>query len=279
VILGNVDNLSRLIKIDLKKYIIDNAFIHGKSIYAFERVTTDTSQTVMFPQISTKNIDLQKQGKLYNITTAVVGVWGTSSKQGKFTLQLRLKSFFEKIGLKVGHISTEPMGYLLGADYVYPMGFKSTVELSKIDAVSVLNSALHDIEIKNKDIIIVGSQSGTIPFSLSTPYNISFEQNELIFGTDPAVYVLCVNIWDDIDYIKRTINYLRAINNSEVIGLAILENAPRDFSSGENHRNTIDSQVNCFKKKINELFHMPVYNISSDDQIERLGHAIINYLS
>lgn len=278
IILGNVDLLSRIIKKDLKKHIIDNAFKYGKSIYSFECVTSDSRQSIIFPKVVSTDVDLRKQGKLYNITTAVIGIWGTSSKQGKFTLQLKLKRFFEKIGLDVGHISTEPMGYLLGADYVYPMGFRSTVELSKCQAVDVLNSALHRLEVKNKEIIIVGSQSGTIPFSLSTPYNISFEQQELIFATDPAAYVVCVNIWDEIDYIKRTIDYLRVINNSEVLGVAILEDALRDFRSGENNGKYDHIQVEVFKRKINETLNLPVYNISSNKEIENLGYDIINFL-
>lgn len=278
VILGNVEYLNRLLGIDLLKYILEKSEQHNKKIYALEKVPKNINQNVFFPSATTKDIDIRKQNKLYNITTAVVGIWGTSSKQGKFTLQLNLKKQLKKMGFNVGYIATEPTGYLFGADYVFPMGFNSTVEISKHDSINVLNSALHDIECKNKDIVIVGSQSGTIPFSLSAPYNISFEQNELIFGTNPCVYVLCVNIWDEIDYIKRTVSYLNSINNGSVIALAILGDAMKNNTNGENNMKVSQKDFNAFSIKIKGTLNLPIYNISSAEDINKLCALIINSL-
>lgn len=51
---------------------------------------------------------------LYRISTPVLAVCGTSSKQGKFTLQLELRKRFCEMGYKVGQIGTEPNSLLLG---------------------------------------------------------------------------------------------------------------------------------------------------------------------
>lgn len=51
--------------------------------------------------------------KLFQLSVPTVAVVGTGSKQGKFTLQLQFKNFMEKLGYKVGFLSSEPNGNCL----------------------------------------------------------------------------------------------------------------------------------------------------------------------
>ena len=87
---------------------------------------------------------------LYRIATPIIGVFGTSSKQGKFTLQLKLRELLLKQGYSVGEIGTEPTSQLFGKEYVFPMGYNSTVYIEHNDIISYLNAALYDISIRKK---------------------------------------------------------------------------------------------------------------------------------
>lgn len=57
--------------------------------------------------------------RLYNFSTPVLGVVGTSPRQGKLTLQVNLKSSLENVGYKCGFFSTEQSGFLYGADCIF----------------------------------------------------------------------------------------------------------------------------------------------------------------
>lgn len=46
----------------------------------------------------------------------IVAICGTSSKQGKFHIQLELRKRFQSNGYKLFQTSTEPTGYLFGMD-------------------------------------------------------------------------------------------------------------------------------------------------------------------
>lgn len=94
---------------------------------------------------------------------------GTSSRQGKFTLQINLKREISSHGYNVGFIATEPSGYLFESDFVFPMGYNSTVDLNNnlYDYVSILNEELWKTEVSGKELIIVGSQSGSIHYDNS----------------------------------------------------------------------------------------------------------------
>ena len=62
---------------------------------------------VFWPSVRKCNVPQNTFGKLYKISKPVLGVFGTSSCQGKFTLQILLKELLEKSGYAVGHIGTD----------------------------------------------------------------------------------------------------------------------------------------------------------------------------
>lgn len=91
----------------------------------------------------------------------------------------------------MAHLATEPTGELFGADYVYPFGYAGTAHETGNDSKCILNYMLHKIDIKNPDIILCGSQSGTVPMVFETlPICI---QHLLIFARNSTgrSYTLC----------------------------------------------------------------------------------------
>lgn len=73
----------------------------------------------------------------------------------------------------------------------------------------------------NPDIIITGCQSGTVPYNINQLSNINFSTYEFYIGTSPDAVILCVNAFDSIEYIKRTIKFLEGLGNAKVIALVI----------------------------------------------------------
>jgi hypothetical protein len=59
----------------------------------------------------------------------VLGVFGTSASQGKFTLQLALRRRLLQLGYEISQVGTEHHAALFGMDLAFPMGHGSTVEM------------------------------------------------------------------------------------------------------------------------------------------------------
>lgn len=70
---------------------------------------------------------------------------------------------------------------------------------------------------KNCDIIITGSQSSVLPYDIGNLKMFPLKQYSFLMGTQPDAVILCVNPFDDDDYIFRTINFLEASVNCKVM--------------------------------------------------------------
>lgn len=218
-------------------------------------------------------------GMLYQISTPVVGVFGTSSKQGKFTLQLALRKIMLEQGYSVGGIGTEPTSQLFGMDYVFPMGYNSTVYIDYNAVIHFLNSAMHNICIKNTDIIIVGSQSGTIPYAYGNISNYPTFQHAFLMGTLPDCIVLCVNTFDSFEYIHRTIAFLESVANSKVIALATIPFNTKAHNSFEKSKIVVSDDFYNLQRLFKSEFEMPLYNIVDKNEMIRLSEQIVDFFS
>ena len=217
-------------------------------------------------------------GKLRQTSLPVVGVFGTSSVQGKYFLQLSLRREMLRRKIRVGQISTEPSGYLFGMDYVYPMGYNSSVYLNGHSSVILLNEIIWEIEKTKPDILLIGSQSGTVPFALYNTNNLMFQQNELILGTCPDAILLCINVYDPIDYIIRTINFLESIIKAKVIGLVL---SPLDINNKMLLSNLYKKEVSAesrvmFINKLKKEINIEIY---TQNEIVQIVDSIIDYFT
>ena len=174
LILGHTDELSSLVKSsDLRDSLIEEALQRKKKIYSFDAVPGyEDNENVYFPCV--KDILPNRFGMLYHLSKPVLGVFGTSSRQGKFTLQLKLRQMLLAAGYRVGQIGTEPSSLLYGMDYVFPMGYHSTVSIKEFDVIKYLNDRMNALCRQQKDIILVGSQSGSVTYDFGNlvQYNI-----------------------------------------------------------------------------------------------------------
>lgn len=286
LILGHLDTLSQLIQQeDLAARLIGEALSHGKRVVAFDDVsavlTQEQTDRVYFPVVRKEHLPPNRFGKLYRFSKPIVGVFGTSSRQGKFTLQLGLRRELIRRGYRIGQLGTEPSSLLFGMDEVYPMGYHSSVYLQGFDAVRYLNDRMNRLCEKDNDLLIVGSQSGTIPYDTG---NISFytlPQFEFLMGTLPDAVVLCINPYDDRAYIERTIRFIESATEGSVIALTVF---PMELKSDElgaysGKKPMGRERFASLKRDLQKNFSLPVFLLGESCDRESLADTIIDYFS
>lgn len=229
-ILGHCDELTKFLEKEYINKLIDHCIENKKNLFAFDdKYITESTKlkfkknglSVTFPFADEKDI-LYKLNKLYICNCPTISVVGTSSQQGKLSVQMYLRKIFNSFGYTVGQIGTEPNSLLLGFDCVVPIGFNSTLKFSNTsNVISYINECLHEIEAKGVDLILAGGQSNVLPIYIDNLSNISFGAYEYLLGVNADVSILCVNIDDDINYIKRCINFIEGINGGKVIALVV----------------------------------------------------------
>lgn len=282
LILGHTNELSALInKEDLKCNLIEEALKRNKKVYSFDEISQyEDNDNVYFPYVNENNLPPNRFGMLYRISKPVLGIFGTSSRQGKFTLQLKIRQLLTALGYDVGQIGTEPSSLLYGMDYVFPMGYNSSVHIKEFDTVRYLNYIINDLCIKKKDIILVGSQSGTVVYDTGNLIQYNIPQYNFLIGTQPDAVILCVNPYDETEYIRRTIVFIEScVNNCEVIALVIF---PMDISDNwagiyGTKKPLSEQKYLQIKTSLYEQFHIPIFKLGVEKDMEKLSQNILNY--
>ncbi|MCU4716012.1 S8 family serine peptidase [Bacillus cereus] len=288
VILGHCDVLNSVYNRNFIEFFLEKCSEHSKNLYTFDNILKYCPNlekykkcNVYYPYINELHVPKQNMNKLYTISSPVLGVFGTSPKQGKFTMQLTIRGLLQDKGYKVGQLGTEPSALLFGMDEVYPMGYNSTVDVTGKDAICVLNDLLYTISKKNPDIILVGSQSQTVPF---TTGNIGFypiSQHEFLLGTEPDGIVLCINPNDDLEYIKRTIHYLESYIETKVIALSMFP-INKEFEWRmivENGLKLSGDDLQFRKQHYENYFGLPTCLIGNEIDDQKLVDIIEAYFS
>ena len=278
-VIGHCRELSRYGNRELIKQFVEELVSHRKNIYSFDDlsyIVPDFSYEKWFyPRVDEADVPPDRFGKLFRISTPVLGVFGTSSKQGKYTLQLALRKKLMSVGYRVGQIGTEPSALLFGMDCCYPMGYASEVKVSGANAVRFLNNAVKELE-EDSDIIIVGSQSGTVPYSCDNTSFLCFAQYEFLLGTQPDAVILCINPYDELEYIERTVKTIEG-SGAKVIAAAVF---PMTFVSEQNifgKRRITGEEENRIVQDVFRCFGIPALVFNNGKETDRLADAVIDF--
>lgn len=273
LILGHFNEYLRHPKeVDKIKKMLSLCRNENINIYSFDSLVE--GENVFTPKITIDNVPPQiNGGMMYQILSPILGVYGTSSKQGKFTLQLMLRRELIKRGFNIGQLGSEPQALLFSFDSVYPMGYNSTVQISGYDAISYLNSELHRIEMKHPtDLIITGSQSSTIPFSFGHLNQYTFPCIDFLMGTCPDAVLLCVNCFDSVSYIRRTIGFIESSVDCKVIALVVFPVDRRQSSIF--HSNTVIN-LDSICSSLQREFSIPTYILG--ENIDSICDTVVDY--
>jgi uncharacterized NAD-dependent epimerase/dehydratase family protein len=166
---------------------------------------------------------------------------GTSNKQGKITAQLRLKEILMSDGYKVSHVSTEPQGALLGADFVFPYGYKSTVEINEDLWGKMISIVMKGVEKYNSPhVIISGTQGIFIPRTRSSS-ELSNEgmlsSLHYMSGVLPDAVICAINPQDSVELIQDLLKTVEIFSRAKFL-FFVMTPWLRNFKQGT-EQNTI----------------------------------------
>lgn len=277
MVIGFTSEIQNATGINYRDRILESCQRHNVRCFFLGEIPDHTLyKQVYSPNICQSHVRKNSFQKLRIIGTPILMIAGTSSKQGKFTLQLMLREYFGKKDYKVGQWATEPQAQLFGIDEVFPAGYGSALGVSETELVEIINYQMGIIEDKNCDIIISGTQSFQLPYNLIHTNMYPSCQNAIISALQPDAILLCVNYHDETDYIIRTINYIEATTMGKVIGVVLYPIKKKQTWSASEYVSThvskeeIDSCIN----KLKETTGIKAFCL---EDVEEIGNAVIQY--
>ena len=276
----------RLFRVTGKNYTdmcIDYCINNNIALVSFDSILPEIKEKFDVTSIDcyTPNVEeiwYDPSEKLFSIGKPVVSIMGTSSQQGKFTLQMELRRIFEAAGYKVGQWSSEPQGALLSSNQVFPTGYNSNLSFSEKEVISFINYQLHDIEKINPDIILSGTQSYVLADELYNTHSYPSLQGAIIAGLNPDAIVLIVNYFDDRAYILRTIKYLESWIKTKVVCVALsFKNDVSTWSPTEVRQEGLnDSEIEKYLIEFSKLTQKPCFYIND---VEKIYLELLSFFS
>lgn len=286
LILGHCGQLNQIMGTDVRYTLICEAISQRVNIYSYDALNhyklLSASQRieVYWPQLTEHDVPFGNFNKLYHIDKPVISIMGTSSSQGKFTLQNMLRQMFINNSYQVGCISTEPNGYLLGMDKVFPIGYQAVLDITEHQKIQIVNKMIYEL-CENNDVILAAGQANSIPFSTYALDTFPVKQNAFLMGLQSDLLILCVNPFDTIDYIHYTIQYLEGISQCRVCGLALFPMTYYSDWRGMHGAKRImgDESVRQHCMYLEKTLMLPCYSIFDRQSIENLFNYIVGLLS
>lgn len=296
LILGYVDQLGRIAKKDVLRECIEKALDRGLHVFSFGPVrpeqygdlyqrAADKGLHLAYPHIDERTVlAILKKGPTGEpVDAPVLGVFGTSASQGKFTVQLLLRRKLQALGFRVGQLGTEPHAELFGMDGCFPMGYASPLRIPLQHYPAYLDAQIRTINKKRPDIILAGSQSGTIPYDIHHPKTYSLSSLAFLMGIRPDACVLVVNSIDADEYIQDTLDALRAVGKTKVLALAMSdkEKHQREIMGRALHvpRQLAAAEIEVRLAYLEKRFGLPVVAILSEPGQEQLVELIVDYFA
>ena len=297
LILGYVDELSRIRKKDVLLEAVQMALDQGVHVFSLlalprERYADLYEQAeakglrLYFPALSAKDAQqtLASASQYPQVDVPVVAILGTSSQQGKFTLQLSLRRRLMELGYRVGQIGTEHHAALFGMDATFPIGYAASVEMPLDCYAPYLDAKIRQInQRKRPHIILVGSQSGTVPYNVREPETHNLSTVAFLMGVKPDACLLVVNSIDTDDYIQDTIDGIRAMCHAPTLLLAMSDKEkhvreaygrtsikPRPMSKEDSRRKL---------RHLEQKFKLPALSIASQADVHKAVEVVIDYFA
>lgn len=282
IIIGNIPSYNADILFKSREDIVNTAISLRKKIFSFDDIRGQYNYEWLYcPSVDHFDVPPERLGKLYRITKPVIGIYGTSSCQGKFTLQLDLRKIFLEYGYKVGQIGTEPSSQLFRMDYVYPMGFNSSIYIDGHDSVAYINHCINKLCQSDCDVIITGSQASVLPVDIGNRGMFPLKQYSFLMGSQPDCMILCINPYDDLEYIHRTISFLEASVDGKVVSICIFPMKYKEDWSGIYSRKVLlqEEEIEYLKLSLAEEFLISVYQLGKKEDTLALFNEICSFFS
>lgn len=286
LVIGHCSELSDVLGYNIRDELIKQADTHGVNIYCYDPLVKfdfsliKNNIKLFSPQLTATQVPTQQSNKLNIINKPVIGIFGTSSRQGKYTLQCSLRYELERLGYNVGCIGTEPNSFLLGMEACIPLGYNAYINVTDQDVAQIVNKAVNDLS-EHSDIVIASGQANSIPFAYYTKDLLPVKQHPFILGLQPDIILLCVNAYDSEAYISNTIKYLEGAGQCCVSGLVLFPlTYYSDWRSYKNSKKQMNKEeMQEVLDKFGKTFQRPIYVLNDLNSIHTLANDIIISLS
>jgi len=193
-----------------------------------------------------------------NVSAPVILVVGTSNKQGKITTQLRLKEILISEGYKVSHVSTEPQGALLGADFVFPYGYNSTVEINEDLWGKMISTVIKGVEKYNSPHVII---SGTQGIFIPRTHSSSELSNEgmlsslhYMSGILPDAVICAINPQDSIELIQNLLRTVEIFSRAKFL-FFVMTPWLRNFKQGVENNTIATHRILKKEEMVERILH------------------------
>ncbi len=297
LILGYVDELGRISGRDVLRESVQTALDHGLNVFSFlplptgdyedlHRSAQGKNLKITYPWVAPDAVQtaIEDPNRYDQVQIPVLAVCGTGPQQGKFTVQLALRRSLLSMGYRVGQLGTEHHSELFGFDATFPMGYASPLAIPVQFFAPFLDFKMREIAHLGKpDILIAGSQSGTIPYNISLPDTHTLASIAFLFGIKPDGCVLVVNSVDSHSYIRDTIAAIKARAKAPTVLLAMSDKEksvqtaygrtwikPRQLSATE---------VSDRLRNLEDSFSLPAFGISDGHGQRGMSEAIVEYFT
>jgi uncharacterized NAD-dependent epimerase/dehydratase family protein len=292
LVIGFMTRLGMLQKRDALSEVVQRAISLGKNIYSFESLRGEQYRGVIEDarrrglQVAWPGCDEGDLERLRELRfpagsyaeVPILGVFGTSPDQGKFTLQLIIRDQLSKSGYKVAQVGTEHQSALFGMS-CFPFGHRR----------ENLTLSMHrwceyfDLEYRRftaggePDLVLVGSQGGVIPYRRVAD-DLVLTSYLFLIASRADSYVLVVNHLDELSFIQDTMDALRIIGGGRTILLA-LSNRRRRIVTSFGRRLIVTENVDTNEqeehvRRLERHFGLPVVTILEEQAPRRILDVI-----
>ena len=297
LILGYVDELARVARRDVLRESVEAALTRGLNVFSFlplphsaygDLHSRARAQRLVLhsPTVASSQVRdlLSHPPSCEAVDVPVLGVIGTSSSQGKFTVQLALRHRLLGLGYRVGQIGTEHHSQLFGMDFAFPMGYASPLDLPLQYYAPFLDLKMRELcHRRQPDIVIVGAQSGTIPYDVADQATHTLPTVAFLLGTRPDATILVVNSIDADNYIEDTIDSVHGFARSKTILLAMSDKEKqirtaygRSFITA---RQLTGEQIGEKLRYLEDRFELPAVDIISDEGQQKMVETVASHFA
>lgn len=281
MILGHTDELVMLLgQPDFIDKLLYSLGKYNKQVFAFDNLSS-SKMSIYSCCINHSDVPQNRFGKLFQISKPVLSIVGTSSKQGKFTLQLWLRRRFLEDGYRVGQLGTEPSSLLFGMDEVFPCGYNTAVHIYNEEVLLYVNNKMWEIAQKDNDIIITGSQAGVLSYAAYNTNTYPLVHQQFLQAVASDALIICVNSFDEISFVRSCIYVAEALSKGKVIAAVCFPLKMR-----ENWAGSLGSKEHLSKDEINELkevyfkeLNLPLYVLGIEAEMNLLYQDCVSFFS
>ena len=290
IIIGHLGIVNSITKLNYNKIILEKCEDYNKNCFFFDKINNKENEYlvekivkngnyVMSHHIKNINISNFPCGSYHKLSSPTLAIVGTSPRQGKYNLQLSLRRRFLNDGYDVGQIGTEPSSLLLGMDIGFSNGYENQYNISSEQEILYLNESI--FRIGKKDIVIMGTQSNTIPMHFGNIGFLTNHQQNTLVALEPDCSILCVNYDDDVDYIERTIKVLQNYYLTTVIGIVVFpfhRKIEWNINNVVETRTSIEQEIKI-KKIFSHTYGIKTYINGKKDDMDDLYNECITFFT